>query len=93
MNYGITTPKEPGKDYPYSFNVLILPARYLGENSSGWVVYGYLENDGEEDMLLNFCAFHSEYGAVFGDYSYKIYASSDEAFNHFYHHHGTEDWC
>jgi len=63
----------------------------LGENTSGWTIEGEVQEDYYE-WVNDFQAVHPELGLVWGNYEEVVYATSQEAFDHFVEHHPSNDW-
>ena len=63
----------------------------VGTNDSGWLVKAKVHEDYFE-WVNYFEAFHEEYGIVYGDFEDEVYASNEEAFEHFTRHHEVCIW-
>jgi len=63
----------------------------IGENESGWIIYGPIHTDYYE-WVNEFAAYHPEYGFVWGDFEGTVYAQSKEGFDHFIGHHEPDSW-
>lgn len=63
----------------------------VGTNDSGWIVKAEIHEDYFE-WVNYFEAFHEDYGIVWGDFEDEVYASSEEAFNHFVKNHEPSVW-
>lgn len=74
-----------------SHMALTLSPCCLGENASGWTISGNVIEDYYE-WINEFEAFHPSFGKVWGDYENKVYADSEEAFEHFYKNHPPKEW-
>jgi hypothetical protein len=61
------------------------------EHESGWLIAGDIKED-YFTWVNSFFASHPKFGLVFGDFEQKVYASSQEAFNHFWKHHRPNAW-
>ncbi len=68
-----------------------LDSEDIGNNNSGWIIRGKIVSDYYE-WVNEFEAFHNDYGFVFGDFEDVVYASSEEAFNHFLKNHHYSEW-
>lgn len=63
----------------------------LGVNLSGWIIRGEIKEDYYK-WVNEFEAFHLYYGKVWGDFEGKVYASSEEAYEHFVENHPPTEW-
>ena len=63
----------------------------IGENDSGWTVTGDVHEDYYE-WVNEFEATHSEYGKVWGDFEYTVYADSQAGYEDFFKNHTPEEW-
>lgn len=60
-------------------------------HDSGWIITGAVQEDYFR-WVNSFSAYHPTYGIVAGDFEDEIYASSEEAFSHFYKNHPPDEW-
>ncbi|WP_415912337.1 hypothetical protein [Neptuniibacter sp. QD37_11] len=60
-------------------------------HASGWVISGEVKED-QYTWVNDFVAYHAQLGFVCGDFEEEVYASSEEAFKHFYLHHTPVSW-
>ena len=60
-------------------------------HESGWTISGKVNED-YYVWVNEFEASHKTYGRVWGDFEDKVYADSEEGFQHFYSHHTPEEW-
>jgi len=54
-------------------------------------IFGEMHEDYYE-WVNQFGALHEEYGAVCGNFEHEVYATSEEAFAHFWKHHKPTAW-
>jgi len=91
-----------GKDYQNKEGALTLDTldvqdvrlsdgRYVKVNKSGWTIIGEIHEDYFE-WVNEFEAYHKKYGVVYGDFEIEVFATSEEAYNHFYKHHKPKVW-
>lgn len=80
-----------GKDFHSPGGALTLRPHDIGEHKDGWTITGEIHEDYYE-WVNDFTAVNPSYGAVWGDFEGKVYATSQEAFDHFYSHHTPEAW-
>jgi len=64
---------------------------YTKAHNDGWVITGKIIED-YYVWVNSFVAYHPIYGFVCGDFEDTVYASSEEAFAHFWQHHEPEAW-
>ncbi len=60
-------------------------------HKSGWVIKGKIHEDYYE-WVNEFEAHHPIYGIVKGDFEKKVFADSEEGFQHFWKHHQPMKW-
>lgn len=60
-------------------------------HESGWTIQGEIQEDYYE-WVNDFKATHPHYGKVVGNFERKVWASSEEAFTHFWDNHEPEAW-
>lgn len=75
----------------HSTEAVTLPKDCVGNNESGWQVKAQIHEDYYE-WVNYFEAFHPDYGLVYGDFESEVYASSDQALEHFLNNHPFEVW-
>ncbi len=63
----------------------------IGENDSGWIVEGAIHEDYYE-WVNDFQARHPEKGLVWGNFEDIVYATSQEAYEHFIENHPPHEW-
>ena len=63
----------------------------LGMNDSGWHIEGDVHEDYYE-WVNEFKATHNNGWEVWGDFEDIVYATSEEAFNHFIDNHPPNEW-
>lgn len=61
------------------------------ENESGWAISGKVKIDWFA-WVNDFHAEHPDFGTVFGNFETGVYATSKEAFEHFYANHTPTAW-
>ena len=95
--------KQFGKDFDSSGGALTLRPDYITDNEnvtkghwskkhkSGWTISGEMHEDYYR-WVNEFNAQHPDFGAVWGNFEDKVYADSEEAFEHFYKNHPPQDW-
>ena len=89
--------KQSGIDFHSRDGALTLDPDYvLNTQSSGWKITGQIK---QEYSVHDFCywvnqfeAIHPFYGKVWGDFEDKVYADTEEGFNHFYKNHPPNAW-
>lgn len=74
-----------------SNNALTLHPSEIGNNASGWEIEGEIHEDYYE-WVNYFEAVHPDFGFVYGDFENVVYASSEEAYNHFMQCHAPQSW-
>jgi hypothetical protein len=79
------------KDSVYAGDDYVNGKEYTRVHDSGWRITGCVNEDYYE-WVDEFRASHPQYGNVWGDFQTKVYADSEEGFNHFYHNHTPNDW-
>ncbi len=67
-----------------------LPPKYL-ETHRGWTITGVVKKDYYKWVNF-FEATHAEFGEVYGNYDYKIFASSKEGYLNFCKHFPFHEW-
>jgi hypothetical protein len=88
----MTVTKQFGIDFNSRDGALTLdPAYVLNIQSSGWKITGRIKEDYYE-WVNEFEAVHPFYGKVWGDFEDKVYADTEEGFNHFYKNHPPKAW-
>ena len=60
-------------------------------HESGWTITGEVHEDWFT-WVNDFKATHPTLGEVKGNFEYNVYATSEEAYNHFYENHEPMDW-
>ena len=70
---------------------LTLDSGANGTHSSGWTIAGPVHEDYYE-WINEFEATHPVYGRIEGDYENTLFATSEEAFQHFYENHPPHAW-
>lgn len=77
---------------------LTLPSKAVGHephvwkiHPSGWAIRGEIKEDWST-WVNEFEAVHPQFGQVWGDFENKVYAYSEEGFNHFFDNHPPEVW-
>jgi len=95
--------KEFGKDFFSDGGALTLNPEEVCENEAssgieysrthkdGWTIKGVIQED-YYAWVNEFEASHPKYGKVWGDFEVKVYADSEEGFQHFYKHHEPDAW-
>lgn len=83
--------KKYGVDFISSGGALTLNPSELGENVSGWIIFGEIKEDYYE-WINYFEASHPIFGKVWGDFEDIVYADSEEAYEDFYKNHPPEEW-
>lgn len=84
--------KRFGKDFDSAGGALTLsPDDVTETQDSGWVINGRILEDYYE-WVNSFEAIHPELGRVYGDFEGVVYATSEEAFSHFYSNHPQTAW-
>lgn len=61
-------------------------------NSSGWTMTGIVHEDYYFMWVNEFKAQHPTFGRVHGDFEKKVFADSQEGFDHFWENHKPEAW-
>jgi len=79
-----------------SFNITdheahTLSADYIGKNESGWEISGQIHED-YYTWVNAFQARHPIYGNVWGDFEDKVFADTEEGYNHFVENHPPDRW-
>ena len=98
--------KEFGKDFNSEGGALTLSPSEISEiavseddsrnvferlHPDGWKISGIVHAD--YYVWVNaFEAVHPTYGKVWGDFEDKVFADTEEGYNHFYKHHTPESW-
>ena len=70
---------------------LTLGPEDIGTHNDGWTISGRIEEEYYQ-WVNKFKATHPIFGKVWGDFEKVVYASSEEAFQHFYKHHPPAAW-
>lgn len=60
-------------------------------HDSGWTIKGRICHD-YASWVNDFEANHPQLGRVWGNFENEVYATSDQAFRHFFEHHQPEAW-
>lgn len=82
-------------DFHSYYGALTLDPDYvLNTQSSGWKITGGIHYDYTYRVgwLNEFEAVHPFYGKVWGNFEDKVYADTEEGFNHFYKNHPPKAW-
>lgn len=87
-----------GKDFNSGGGALTLPSESVGKRGhvwrihpSGWSIRGEIVEDWSS-WVNEFEAVHPVFGKVWGNFESEVSASSENAFENFWHHHCPEDW-
>lgn len=95
--------KQFGKDFNSDGGALTLDVSEISEvghkynvpqtrtHVDGWTIYGISHEDYYE-WVNEFNASHPIYGNVWGDFEEKVFADSEEGFDHFYQNHQPHAW-
>ncbi len=87
----MTVIKQFGIDFHSRDGALTLdPGYVLNTQSSGWKITGRIFHT--PGFINEFEAVHPFYGRVWGDFEDKVYADTEEGFNHFYKNHPPNAW-
>ena len=68
-----------------------LPQECIGKNESGWEISGEIHED-YYCWVNDFEAIHPTYGKVWGNFEDKVFADTEEGYNHFIKNHPPESW-
>ncbi len=68
-----------------------LPQECIGKNESGWEISGEIHED-YYYWVNDFEAIHLTYGKVWGNFEDKVFADTEEGYNHFIENHPPESW-
>ncbi len=60
-------------------------------HKDGWTIKGVIHEDWYE-WVNGFDASHPKYGRVWGDFEDKVFADTEEGFQHFYSNHEPSVW-
>jgi hypothetical protein len=97
--------KKFGIDFHSSGGALTLSAESVKENcalfnreeyytrthASGWTITGKISED-YYTWVNDFMAYNPDFGWVEGNFEDKVYATSEEAFKHFWKNHQPQAW-
>lgn len=96
--------KEYGKDFKSDGGALTLSAsevepytsewnspEYSKTHPDGWIITAKVQEDYYE-WINDFKAEHPIYGKVWGNFQDKVYADSEEGYQHFYKNHTPNAW-
>lgn len=72
-------------------NAYTLRPEYIGVNESGWEISGKIHEDYYE-WVNDFEAIHPVFGKVWGNFEDKVFADSEEGYNHFFENHKPINW-
>ena len=61
------------------------------KNESGWEISGEIQEDFCQ-WVNDFEATHPTFGKVWGNFEDKVFADSEEGYNHFIENHPPESW-
>jgi len=64
---------------------------YTKTHPDGWTITASLNEDWFW-FVRHFEARHPKFGCVAGDFEHKVFADSEEAFDHFFVHHGPQEF-
>lgn len=87
--YGVDFRNEPHRNY--GSPALTLDPDHIGSHPDGWTIEGEIHEDYYE-WVNEFKASHPTYGLVWGDFESFVFASSEEAYQHFYQNHPPSSW-
>lgn len=92
-----------GKDFFSSGGALTLPPESITDDKmvtkghwskkhkSGWTISGEMHEDYYR-WVNEFNAQHPELGSVWGNFEFKVFATTEEAYQNFLANHPPEDW-
>ena len=79
------------KEFDMDGMAYTLDPEHIGVNDSGWTIEGEIHED-EFFWVNEFKATHPIYGCVCGNFEKTVYATSEEAYNHFFINHEPQLW-